>query len=216
MWPTRRRRSASPPPGRPRRRRLAAAFWPGPLTVIVPRAPGVAQAAAGGQDSIGLRCPAHPVAQALLRAALRLGVPGVAAPSANRFGRVSPTRAAHVVQEFGADAAGAGRRRLPGRHRIGHRRLHARRSRRCCAPGMLPRAQLEAVLGMPLREPDASSPRACGTLESHYAPRARVRLMSAAAVARRARTAGAAGAEPEAGGIFPQPSARPGAASSTG
>ena len=51
----------------------------------------MAQAAAGGQDSIGLRCPAHPVAQALLRAALRLGVPGVAAPSANRFGRVSPT-----------------------------------------------------------------------------------------------------------------------------
>jgi L-threonylcarbamoyladenylate synthase len=65
--------------------RLAAAFWPGPLTVIVPRRPAWPPAAAGGQDSIGLRCPAHPVAQALLREAARLGVPGVAgrAPTAS-------------------------------------------------------------------------------------------------------------------------------------
>ena len=81
--------------------RLIEAFWPGPVTVIVPRSPGVAAAAAGGQDSIGLRCPAHPVARALLAAAARLGVTGVAAPSANRFGRISPTCAAHVVDEFG-------------------------------------------------------------------------------------------------------------------
>src|SRR5450755_2294387 len=83
--------------------RLVDAFWPGPLTVIVKRAPGRAEAAAAGQATIGLRCPAHPVAHALLVKAAELGVPGIAAPSANRFGRVSPTTAAHVVDEFGAD-----------------------------------------------------------------------------------------------------------------
>ena len=83
--------------------RLMQAFWPGPLTVILPRRPGVATAAAGGQDSIGLRCPSHPVALAFLKACLELGVSGVAGPSANRFGRVSPTTAAHVRGEFGDD-----------------------------------------------------------------------------------------------------------------
>ena len=81
--------------------RLTSAFWPGPLTVIVPRRPGVATACAGGQPTIALRCPDHPVAQALLRAAAALGVSGVAAPSANRFGRLSPTQAAHVLAELG-------------------------------------------------------------------------------------------------------------------
>ena len=82
--------------------RLVQAFWPGPLTLILPRRAGVGSAAAGGQDSIGLRCPAHPVAQALLHACSALGVRGLAAPSANQFGRVSPTTAAHVAGEFGA------------------------------------------------------------------------------------------------------------------
>ncbi|HKX44854.1 MAG TPA: L-threonylcarbamoyladenylate synthase, partial [Burkholderiaceae bacterium] len=75
----------------PLARRLVAAFWPGPLTIIVPRRAGVGAAAAGGQSTIGLRCPSHPVARALLLAARGHGVPGVAAPSANRFGRISPT-----------------------------------------------------------------------------------------------------------------------------
>ena len=83
--------------------RLMQAFWPGPLTVILPRKKGVATAAAGGQNSIGLRCPAHPVALDFLKACLALGVSGVAGPSANRFGRVSPTTAAHVRDEFGGD-----------------------------------------------------------------------------------------------------------------
>ena len=83
--------------------RLMAAFWPGPLTLILPRRAGVAEHAAGGQATVGLRCPSHPVAQAVLKQALTLGVSGVAAPSANRFGRVSPTTAAHVVQELGSD-----------------------------------------------------------------------------------------------------------------
>ena len=84
-------------------RRLMDAFWPGPLTLILPRRAGVAEHAAGGQATVGLRCPSHPVARAVLKHALTLGVTGVAGPSANRFGRVSPTTAAHVVQELGSD-----------------------------------------------------------------------------------------------------------------
>lgn len=84
---------------------LIDAFWPGPLTLILPCRPGIAQAATGGQATIGLRCPAHPVAQALLQACLQRQPPiwGLAAPSANKFGRISPTTAAHVASEFGAD-----------------------------------------------------------------------------------------------------------------
>ena len=86
-------------------RALMQMFWPGPLTLILPRREGVAKEAAGGQDSVGLRCPSHPVAQALLRNVLHDQKPvwGIAAPSANRFGRVSPTTAAHVENELGAD-----------------------------------------------------------------------------------------------------------------
>jgi L-threonylcarbamoyladenylate synthase len=158
--------------------RLVAALWPGPLTVIVPRAPGLAGAAAGGQSTVGLRCPDHPVARALLRAARELGVPGVAAPSANRFGRISPTRARHVVDEFepgllvldGGDCEVGIESSIVDCSR-GHPVL--------LRPGRLTRLELEAAAGEPLREPDQASPKASGTLEAHYAPRATLRLMSA-------------------------------------
>jgi L-threonylcarbamoyladenylate synthase len=158
---------------------LARAFWPGPLTLIVPRASGLAEAAAGGQGSIGLRVPAHPVAQALLRQALQLGVPGVAAPSANRFGRVSATCAAHVLQEFGAELKVLDGGECPG----GIESAIVDCSAAVPAllrPGLLQRAQLEAALGVSLRERDEASPRASGSLRSHYAPTAKLRLMSAA------------------------------------
>lgn len=83
--------------------RLMDAFWPGPLTIIVPRKKKVASASAGGQDSIGLRCPAHPMARELLAECAKLGVHGISAPSANKFGKVSPTTAAHVMAEFGIE-----------------------------------------------------------------------------------------------------------------
>ena len=161
-----------------RAQRLAAAFWPGPLTVIVPRRPGVATAAAGGQASIGLRCPAHPVAQALLGAAAARGVAGVAAPSANRFGRVSPTSAAHVQAEMGTELLV-----LDGgdcAEGIESAIVDCSRPDRATLlrPGTLSRERIEAVLGETLRAPDAQAPRASGTLASHYAPRAKVRLMS--------------------------------------
>ena len=157
--------------------RIVDAFWPGPVTVIVRRVPGAADAAAAGQATIGLRAPAHPVAQALLAAARDAGVPGVAAPSANRFGRISPTTAAHVADEVG-DAellvldGGATQLGIESAI-IDCSREHPVLLR----PGVLTRERLEAALGAPLASPDAGAPRAPGTLASHYAPHARLRLM---------------------------------------
>jgi len=170
----------------PAAQRLMAAFWPGPLTLVVHRRPGVAAAAAGGQSSIGLRLPAHPAAQALLRAAAALGVPGVAAPSANRHGRVSPTTAMHVQQEFGAGLAVLD----GGACDVGiESAIVDCTSERpaLLRPGQLGRGPLEAVLGAALAAPDAASPRAPGTLASHYAPAAPVHLFDAATLRDRLR-----------------------------
>lgn len=167
---------------------LMTAFWPGPLTLIVPRRPDRGRAAAGGQDSIGLRVPAHPVALALLQAAARLGVTGVAAPSANRFGRVSPTSALHVAQEFGPAliVLDGGRCAIGIESTI----VDCTRARPALLrPGQLGRAAIEAVLGLALAEPGADAPRASGTLASHYAPRARVELLDGVALRHRLQAA---------------------------
>jgi L-threonylcarbamoyladenylate synthase len=163
---------------------LVQAFWPGPLTLIVTRQPGVAAAAAGGQDTIGLRCPSHPVAQALLEACAAQGVPGLAGPSANRFGRVSPTTAQHVADEFG-DA-------LPvidgGACEVGIESTIVDCSRGApvlLRPGLITRVQIEAALGEHLQDREVletPEPRASGTLEAHYAPNAKLRLMDAKAI----------------------------------
>lgn len=163
--------------------RLVAAFWPGPLTVILPRRPGVAAAAAGGQDSIGLRCPSHPIALAFLKACNT----GVAGPSANRFGRVSPTTAKHVIEELGDGllVLDGG----PCDVGIESSIVDCTRGRPVLLrPGVLTRAQLEKACGQAVLDPDDlilsadAAPRASGTLESHYAPAARVRLMDAKAI----------------------------------
>ncbi|XAH26323.1 L-threonylcarbamoyladenylate synthase [Xylophilus sp. GW821-FHT01B05] len=163
--------------------RLIKAFWPGPLTLILPRRAGVATAAAGGQDSVGLRCPSHPVAQALFTACVARGVMGLAAPSANQFGRVSPTTAAHVQAEFGNS--------LPvldgGPCAVGIESTIVDCTRGApvlLRPGAITREQVAAVCGLPqdgaaLQGP---APRASGTLEAHYAPSAKVRLMDARAL----------------------------------
>ena len=158
--------------------KLTEAFWPGPLTVIVPRRSGMGTASAAGQTSIGLRCPSHPVARELLAAAAALGVAGVSGPSANRFGRISPTTAAHVHEEFGdAMTIVDG-----GECEAGIESAIVDCSRGAPAllrPGVLTRDEIEAVLGHPLREAGRDAPRASGTLEAHYAPRAKLRLMPA-------------------------------------
>ena len=160
--------------------RLIKAFWPGPLTVILPRKPGVATAAAGGQDSIGLRCPAHPLALAFLKACDT----GVAGPSANKFGRVSPTTAQHVAQEF--DDALMVLDGGPCTVGIESSIVDCTRSAPVLLrPGVLTREQLSAACGQPVLNADDTpdnAPRAPGTLESHYAPNAKVRLMEAKAI----------------------------------
>jgi L-threonylcarbamoyladenylate synthase len=143
----------------------------------------VGAAAAGGQDSIGLRCPAHAVAHAMLLACRQASPPvlGIAGPSANKFGRVSPTTAQHVQSEFGdsllvLDGGPCG---------VGIESAIVDCTRGVpvlLRPGVLTRAAIEKACGQRLAEPDGDSPRASGTLESHYAPKARVRLMDARAL----------------------------------
>ena len=173
-------------------RALMTAFWPGPLTLIVPRRDGVGAAAAGGQDSIGLRCPAHPLAQAVL-AALRTpaaGEPvvwGLAAPSANKFGRVSPTLAQHVEDEFDGTVTVLD----GGACDVGIESTIIDCTRGepvLLRPGAITAEQVLAACGRKLLSKyDLPSqlqqgPRASGTLESHYAPSARVCLMDAHAL----------------------------------
>lgn len=159
----------------PMAERLAARFWPGPLTLIVPRAAHVLDVVTGGQSSVGLRVPDHPVAQALLQA---FGG-GIAAPSANRFGRISPTRAEHVRAELGDQVAiilDGGPTRVGVESTIidvtGEQPTLLR-------PGQIPLAALEAALGQPLARRQPGSPRAPGTLLSHYAPRTPVEIVPA-------------------------------------
>lgn len=176
--------------------RLMQAFWPGPLTLILPRQTDVAATSAGGQNSIGLRCPSHPVAQALLQACVPLGVLGVSAPSANRFGRVSPTTAAHVQSELGPDLLILD----GGDCAVGIESTIIDCTRGepvLLRPGPITRAHIEAACGRIVLDKDVPqvmlgrpAPRASGTLESHYAPRAKVRLLSAADIAEKLQALG--------------------------
>jgi L-threonylcarbamoyladenylate synthase len=167
-------------------RALMQAFWPGPLTLILPRRANVGAAAAGGQDSIGLRCPDHPVAQALLHACRALGVMGLAGPSANQFGRVSPTTAAHVQDEFGADLLILD----GGACDVGIESTIVDCTRGApvlLRPGAIGLEQLASAAGQLVLTDQpacgqAPAPRASGTLLAHYAPRAKLRLMDARAL----------------------------------
>jgi len=157
--------------------RLIDAFWPGPLTVIVLRAAGIGDAAAAGQPTIGLRCPAHPIAHALLAEAGERGVPGIAAPSANRFGRVSATTAAHVVEELGDELLVID----GGAARIGIESAIvdcSTGSPVLLRPGIVTRDRIETAAGAALCHPGPAAPRAPGTLAAHYAPKAKVRIMA--------------------------------------
>ncbi|MEC5217489.1 L-threonylcarbamoyladenylate synthase [Actimicrobium sp. GrIS 1.19] len=162
---------------------LIDAFWPGPLTLILPRAPHIPAAVAGGQDSIGVRCPAHPVAQALLQEFKR-GRGGIAAPSANKFGRISPTTAQHVRDEFGSGAIAAILDGGPSEVGIESSILDLTRigthGPLLLRPGRISVAQIGEVLGALPGLPDAQAPRASGTLDAHYAPHAPLVLVASA------------------------------------
>lgn len=146
---------------------LARAFWPGPLTLIVPRSARVLDAVTGGHSTVGLRVPAHPVAQALLEGFARSHSGALAAPSANRFGRVSPTTAAHVRAEFG-DALSLILDGGPCKVGIESTIVDCSRGRpSILRPGEIGRSQIEAQIGAVASH--ASSTAAPGTLSSHYA-----------------------------------------------
>ncbi|WP_230969333.1 L-threonylcarbamoyladenylate synthase [Nitrogeniibacter aestuarii] len=159
-------------------KRLAKAFWPGPLTLILKRLPSVPDEVTGGQDTVGLRVPSHPIALALLKA---FGG-GVAAPSANRFGRISPTRAAHVSEELGEHVAVV----LDGGEcEVGIESTIIDVSRGApvlLRPGRITKEEVARVAGevvLESNEMTAGAPRASGTLASHYAPVTPVSLVSA-------------------------------------
>ncbi|OGA69051.1 MAG: threonylcarbamoyl-AMP synthase [Betaproteobacteria bacterium RIFCSPLOWO2_12_FULL_65_14] len=176
---------------------LARGFWPGPLTLILRRAHGVADAITGGQDTVGLRVPSHPVAQALLRAFAGEGsghrldaaghrfdaaghrFDGVAAPSANKFGRISPTTAAHVR----SDLEGEVDMILDGGAcEVGIESTIVDCSRGqpvLLRPGRITAADIARVAGVAPRPADREAPRSPGALESHYAPRHPLRLAAA-------------------------------------
>ncbi|MFV9474617.1 L-threonylcarbamoyladenylate synthase [Advenella sp. RU8] len=168
---------------------LINAFWPGPLTLILQRATHIPDAVSGGQDSIGIRCPSHPVAQALLRqfAGLKLsGQGGIAAPSANKFGQVSPTLAEHVISEFPEEVAKGMPVLEGGAAEIGIESTIVDLSRIqqgvgavLLRPGHISAKQIGEVLGYAPQLPDSHAPRVSGTLKAHYAPRTPLMLFTA-------------------------------------
>lgn len=176
-----------------RARRLAAAFWPGPLTLVMQRRAGAPAHACAGHSTIGLRCPSHPVAQRLLAAFAAVGGRGIAAPSANRFGKVSPTRAEHVRADLDGD--------VPlildgGDAEIGLEStiidLTGERPR-LLRPGAIAGSELAQVLGEPIGGAGPAAPRVPGSLAAHYAPGTPIELVDAQDLASRVASLRAAG-----------------------
>jgi L-threonylcarbamoyladenylate synthase len=154
-------------------KKLAAKFWPGPLTLILRKSAKAGDFVTGGQDTVGLRVPSHPVAQELLKA---FGG-GIAAPSANRFGQLSPTTAAHVREDLGKDVELV---LDGGPSEVGIESTIVDLSRgepALLRPGKISAAELQAVLGAPVLAKQTDSPRHPGGLERHYAPRTPARLV---------------------------------------
>lgn len=154
-------------------RALAKRFWPGPLTLIVKRSALAQDFVTGGQDNVGLRVPSHPVAHELLAAFGK----GVAAPSANRFGHVSPTTAAHVREDLGKDVDLV---LEGGPSEVGIESTivdFSSGSPVLLRPGRIAKAELEEVLKSNVEDRRGESPRHSGGLERHYAPRTPARLV---------------------------------------
>lgn len=171
----------------PEARSLIQAFWPGPLTLILPRGEHVPAEVSGGLPSIGLRCPSHPVAQALLQEFARLAPHshgGIAAPSANKFGQVSPTLAEHVRSEFRDFPAEDLMVLDGGLSQVGIEstiidlsRLHLGKGPVLLRPGHVSSDDIAAVLGVQPADVDPDAPQVSGSLKAHYAPRTPLQVL---------------------------------------
>ncbi|MFO0326236.1 MAG: L-threonylcarbamoyladenylate synthase [Burkholderiales bacterium] len=204
---------------------LIDAFWPGPLTLILKKTDAIPDMVTGGQNTVGLRCPAHPVAQALLHEFANIGSGIVAAPSANRFGHVSPTTAAHVVAEFGAQVvkpgASTGKRSITlldgGPCEVGIESTIIDLSSptpKLLRPGAISFDDLTRVLGVAPRTRDAlagtsNTPRVSGDLAAHYAPRTPLQLMPSDGLAAEIDTLLSAGKRVAVLAFSAKPRARP-------
>lgn len=167
----------------PAARVLAEKYWPGPLTLILKRQPNVPDAVTGGQDTVGIRMPNHPMALALLDAFAKIGSGAVAAPSANKFGRISPTKASHVRHDLGDAVAMI---LDGGESAVGIESTIVDLSRGTpvvLRPGAITAEAIESVLGEHAEAaPAAPAPRVSGALAAHYAPRTPLQLVPSAAL----------------------------------
>ena len=177
-------------------KKLTDAFWPGPLTLILRKSARIPRSVTGGQDTVGIRCPAHPLAQKLLTAFAKIGSGIIAAPSANKFGHVSPTTAQHVRDEFG-DAllvldGGACEVGIESTI-LDLSRMKTLKRPVVLRPGAITPEMIRAVIGeMPLQPDDVQTPRASsekpgsprvsGSLAAHYSPMTPLRLLDETAL----------------------------------
>jgi L-threonylcarbamoyladenylate synthase len=158
---------------------LAGSFWPGPMTLIFKRSDAAKDFVTGGQDTVGLRVPDHSLALGLLQECKKIGVHAVAAPSANRFGHVSPTTALAVQEEIGAYLSAQDLILDGGPAQVGLESTIidcTGDAPRILRPGAITKAMIEEATGMKVSDKNNSDIRVSGSLEKHYAPNAQILL----------------------------------------
>ena len=164
---------------------LTTAVWPGPLTIVGPRTEIASNSITGNQDTVAVRVPSHPIAQELLNQLKNIGVKGLVAPSANRFGHVSPTSAAHVLADLGEYLKAHGDLILDGGDcQVGVEStivLATGSQPVILRPGAVTAADIKRITGVEVSKATINAPRVSGTLDSHYSPTAQVILVTDAA-----------------------------------
>ena len=173
---------------------LTNAVWPGPLTIVGPRTTLASNAVTGNQDTVAVRVPSHPLAQELLQQLKVQGVKGLVAPSANRFGHVSPTSAAHVSADLGEYLDAHGDLILDGGDcQVGVEStivLATGSQPVILRPGAVTAADIKRITGVEVSEETTNAPRVSGALDSHYSPTAQVILIANASDIELERNAG--------------------------
>ena len=164
---------------------LTTAVWPGPLTIVGPRTEIASNAITGNQDTVAVRVPSHPIAQELLNQLKNIGVKGLVAPSANRFGHVSPTSSAHVLADLGEYLKAHGDLILDGGDcQVGVEStivLATGSQPVILRPGAVTAADIKRITGVEVSKATINAPRVSGALDSHYSPTAQVILVTDAA-----------------------------------